>query len=497
MFTTLCWAGGRPEPALDLITHVAASLADPPLAQLPLERSIVRAEAAQRPWSNWHNALALRYGPVAHGLGMYEEYGVTAATDQQVAEWAATRFAKGNAILYLTGPPPDDLVLRLPTGERRPSPPPKPIPYIDYPSVYPIGPEGCVVVSLVTELSAAALTAIDLGVRRLRHRLRVESGTTYHVSWVTESIDRDRVHVLITADCLPAEVDATRGLVIATLDDLAFDGPTAEELAEAADDFARFVRDPERLAHNVHYAALDELLGRSLVIFDESIDARERLTKDDVATALQRALASMLLMLPREATLPAGRFTEYPLSSPNLPKPRRRFQRRERKCSGQRRDRARSLACVQLARGVDVGDRVTDTRAGERKRLRERADHDHAVPDEIDGGLVAVLEVCLVDDERPRIRQRLQRARRIVRTAAIRQHGTRSAHFGAREPRCDAKERIRRVVGDGDVVARAGECARAEQNQVIRARAEDDVLGAHARVARDRVEQFRVPARRC
>jgi hypothetical protein len=36
-------------------------------------------------------------------------------------------------------------------------------------------------------------------------------------------------------------------------------------------------------------------------------------------------------MLPREATLPAGRFTEYPLSSPNLPKPRRMFQRRERK----------------------------------------------------------------------------------------------------------------------------------------------------------------------
>ena len=39
----------------------------------------------------------------------------------------------------------------------------------------------------------------------------------------------------------------------------------------------------------------------------------------------------MLLMLPREATLPAGRFTEYPLSSPNFPKPRRLFQRRERK----------------------------------------------------------------------------------------------------------------------------------------------------------------------
>jgi hypothetical protein len=97
MLTTLFWAGGRAVPALDLIAQVAASLADPPLAQLPLERSIVKAEAAQRPWTNWHNALALRFGPVAHGLGMYEEYGVTAATDERVAGWAATRFTKGNA----------------------------------------------------------------------------------------------------------------------------------------------------------------------------------------------------------------------------------------------------------------------------------------------------------------------------------------------------------------------------------------------------------------
>ncbi len=329
MLTTLCWVRSRPERALDLIAQVASSLADPPLAQLPVERSILRAEAAQRPWSHWHNALSLRYGPVAHGLGAYEEYGVTAATDEQVAEWAATRFTKGNAILYLTGPPPDSLVLRLPAGERRPPPPPKPIPYIDYPSACPIEQEGCVVVSLVAESSLATLTAIDVAVRRLRHLLRVESGTTYHVSWVTEALDRDRMHVLITADCLPTEIDVTRGLVIATFDDLASDGPTAEELAEVVDDVTRFMREPDWLSHNVHYAALDELLERPFLTFDESIAERERLTEGDVAMALQLALGSRLLMLPREATFPAGRFTEYPLSSPNRPVPRRVFHRRE------------------------------------------------------------------------------------------------------------------------------------------------------------------------
>jgi hypothetical protein len=331
MLTSLCWVRARPEHAFDLIAQIASSLADPPLAQLPLERSILRAEAAQRPWSHWYNALSLRYGPVAHGLGAYEEYGVTAATDEQVAEWAVTRFTKGNAILYLTGPPPDGLVLPLPVGERIPLPPPKPIPYIDYPSVCPIEQEGCVVVSLVAEYSPATVTAIDIAVRRLRQRLRVESGTTYHVSLVTEALDRDRMHVLITADCLPTEIDRTCGLVIATFDDLASDGPTAEELAEVLTDLARFMRDPDWLSHHLHYVALDELLERPTQTFDDRIDAQERLTEDDVATALQPALASRLLMLPRYATFPAGRFTDYPLSAPNRPVPRRVFHRRERR----------------------------------------------------------------------------------------------------------------------------------------------------------------------
>ena len=85
-----------------------------------------------------------------------------------------------------------------------PLPPPKPIPYIDYPSVCPIDQEGCVVVSLVVEHSPAAVTAIDIAARRLRQRLRVESGTTYHVSLVTEALDRDRMHVLIRVEGAPS-----------------------------------------------------------------------------------------------------------------------------------------------------------------------------------------------------------------------------------------------------------------------------------------------------
>ena len=58
----------------------------------------------------------------------------------------------------------------------------------------------------------------------------------------------------------------------------------------------------------------------------------------------------------------------------------------------------------ELARG----ERVADARAGEPERLRERAQHDHvAVVDQRHRGLAEVLEVRLVDDERPRVRQRV------------------------------------------------------------------------------------------
>ena len=60
----------------------------------------------------------------------------------------------------------------------------------------------------------------------------------------------------------------------------------------------------------------------------------------------------------------------------------RRGERRERERGRERRDRRRRLAGVQLGGDVGRGERIADPRARERERLRERAQHDHAVVDE-------------------------------------------------------------------------------------------------------------------
>ena len=177
-----------------------------------------------------------------------------------------------------------------------------------------------------------------------------------------------------------------------------------------------------------------------------------------------------------------------------------------RRPAGRRARRARGAAeSVETGAGAwrrfssaavsAVGERVADARAREAERLRERAQHDHAVVDQPRRGLARVLEVRLVDDERPRLRQRIERAGRVVRPAAEREHRVVVADVRARELDGDAKERVRRLVRDRDRVARPGERARAEQDQVVGARAEHDVLRRDARVARDRGDdELRVAA---
>src|SRR6266511_2994758 len=164
-----------------------------------------------------------------------------------------------------------------------------------------------------------------------------------------------------------------------------------------------------------------------------------------------------------------------------------RAQRRERQRRGERRDRQRVLADPQLGGGVRVGNRVPDARGREPERLRERADDDDAA--QPDGGVARGLGIRLVHDQRPSSRHRPERARRVVRPAAERDDGVVVADLGSCEPGGDPEERVRGLVEHAHSVPRTREGSRAEQDQIVGARAEDDLLDADACVRRDRVEQ--------
>src|SRR5580765_4256172 len=165
----------------------------------------------------------------------------------------------------------------------------------------------------------------------------------------------------------------------------------------------------------------------------------------------------------------------------------RGLQRSDRKRRRERRQRRRMLALVQLRRDIAACEGVSHPRAGEPEHLRERAQHDHAFLDQACRRVPRVLEVRLVDDERPRCRELAELTRRIVRPTADRQHRMLVADLGACDPDGDLEHRIGRIVCDRDPVTRTCECTSDEQDQVVRARAEDDVLRRDTGVVGDRL----------
>ena len=111
--------------------------------------------------------------------------------------------------------------------------------------------------------------------------------------------------------------------------------------------------------------------------------------------------------------------------------------------------RRRRLACVELVGDLVGGERVADARACEREQLRERAQDDHLVAvDEWQRGLAAVLEVRLVDDERARVGQIVERARRVVRPAAKVSTGSTSPISAPASCAAIAIQRVRRRLRD-------------------------------------------------
>jgi hypothetical protein len=94
------YASGTPDEVATFLRDVAAALTALPVDRLPVERRLLRTEAAQRdepgvvPW-----LLSHRYGAAGYGLSVYEEIGLRWLGTDEVAAWAAERFTLENAVL--------------------------------------------------------------------------------------------------------------------------------------------------------------------------------------------------------------------------------------------------------------------------------------------------------------------------------------------------------------------------------------------------------------
>lgn len=311
--TTVFWASGEPESALEFIESVAASLSALPLERFETERSILQTEAAGGGSGPVGLALMLRFGARGYGLVGHDEYGLSHLDADQVAAWAAERFTRENAVLWMTEKPPRGLTLPLTAGGRRiPAPDPAPIPEIEFPAVYDRA--DAIALTCVASRSTALAAAVAIAHRRLRRRLRYEEGLSYSVDSLYDPLTATLAHLAFTADLLSAHAEPVRDGVVETLSELARVGPTKDELDREVLQARRDLSDRHNTG-SLHFMATNELLGAPMLDSSHLMLEWEALEPSDVAAALTHALESALLIVPLDTGGEVPGFAHYPVTS--------------------------------------------------------------------------------------------------------------------------------------------------------------------------------------
>lgn len=328
-------ATGRPEAVAEFLTRVCAALRDLPLDRLAIEAGVLAAEggAAAHPMEAF--ALCRRYGATGVGLAWLRDAAVDQLPPEAVREWAARYFVRGNAALWLTGPIPDGVDLRLPEGERRaPMPPlarriPLPLPML---AEHPFE-EG---VAISCELPRAALRAelaavadgvgpvdddqLDVLVAaflrlletRVTDELRHARGHSYEVDGDLSRPGSDVAHLALWADPRPRDAEkAARGM-LDVLRSLAEKGPDQAELDFDLEGMREYFGDPRSIPATLDDAARSIVYATTVVGPAELLARRERVTTAMIAAVARVGLRTLLVAVPEGVGLPRAGLNDEP-----------------------------------------------------------------------------------------------------------------------------------------------------------------------------------------
>ncbi|MFF8944211.1 insulinase family protein [Streptomyces sp. NPDC014864] len=302
---------GAEHEVVAYLQGVCASLAALPMDRLETEKEILRTEESRRE----HPQLPLwRYGAQGRGLVSYPEWGVRSLGPQDVADWAQTRFTRGNAVLWVAGERlPAGLALGLPAGPRRP------LPVVtsalpDTPAYFSDGTGGVLLDAVVTDGTAARLYAGVLE-RELSRALRQEGGYSYTAA--TDYTPRRDGFALVTAfaDALPAKQDAVLGGFVDVLAAL-----QVGRIGQADLDAARTRADGALTASDAAVrrlpgAAEDLLAGRPSRTLDELRSELWAVTPAHLHAVAVEAAGTALMQVPGGHSADWAGYTAAPTSS--------------------------------------------------------------------------------------------------------------------------------------------------------------------------------------
>ncbi len=303
---------GTPEAAARFLRDVCRAIETPKYSRIHEEANVLRTEAAGRQGMGISQRMIwFRTGYQGIGTMSIPELFLRSLDEDALREWVTKYFVAGNAVIWIAGDIPDDLLVALPAGDRQAPPETARIPGFQTPVLVQDGIPG-VGASFVVERSAAVTAGFRTVDQHLKRALRVNRGLAYDVGADYLPVSATQAVANVRATCLPAVVPEVEKVLLETIDDLAARGPSDDELAEQSQKMARDLLDPLSIAGRLDAHARDVLFGKEPGSAAELVDEQWALHSDDVARAFREARDSMLFVVPPVGRRPQRHFERYP-----------------------------------------------------------------------------------------------------------------------------------------------------------------------------------------
>ena len=305
--STTFHATGRPESVVDFIAGVCAAIRDLPLSRLAIEAGVLEAEGGSYDHPAMCEALTERFGLVGVGLLGTEGPGIQQVTAQHVTGHLRRFFVRGNAVLVLTGPPPDGLQVLLPEGQppttvtgrtsrRRP---PGRLTYD--------GPMPSLSLEVASTGGTDAAALMRILVARMTDGLRHRQGLAYEVDCSVVRVDDTRGVLTFWADGREGQLDKVATGLWEVVRGVAQEGPTLDEIAHDRAGLEEFLADSRSTQSRLEGDALRLLRGRLPRTPDQVRAEHEGLTPEHLRELAGRSLDTALLQLPENVAIdPAG-----------------------------------------------------------------------------------------------------------------------------------------------------------------------------------------------
>ena len=308
-------AHGPPEAVAHTLGDTAAWLAHPDLAEFTRERGVLRAESALRSVGEVGPALVWRYGARGPGLAGYLEPGLSRATQTDIAALAAASFTRGNAALFLDGPPPAGLRLPLADGPARPTPVAVPCEE-ELPAAYLI--RAGATVSGVVERTVQGTVLPHVLREQFTSQFRHRDGAAYAPWSHYEPVDDHHAVVLCGTDASDGLLTTLADRVLQQVEKVAAGDLDESVVAGVVAQLEQFHLDPYNGPTLAYRAVVDHLRGQPINGLEEILAEIRAVDAAAVAQAGTALRDSLLLGIADRATW--RRQLPFP-AMPSLPEP--------------------------------------------------------------------------------------------------------------------------------------------------------------------------------